>query len=53
VLTANDLGRRFVSGRWHHEGMHGFTSRGAGTSGLPVRFFSRGEVTLITLRRAR
>jgi predicted MPP superfamily phosphohydrolase len=52
VLTASELGHRFVSGRWRHDGMHGFTSRGAGTSGLPVRFFSRGEVTLITLRRA-
>lgn len=52
VLTANELGHRFVSGRWRHGDMHGFTSRGAGASGLPVRFFSRGEVTLITLRRA-
>jgi predicted MPP superfamily phosphohydrolase len=52
VLTANELGHRFVRGRWQHEGMHGFTSRGAGTSGVPVRFFSRGEITLITLRRA-
>jgi predicted MPP superfamily phosphohydrolase len=51
ILTANELGHRFVAGRWQHEGMQGFTSRGAGTSGLPVRFFSRGEVTLITLRR--
>jgi hypothetical protein len=52
ILTANELGHRFVSGRWRHEGMEGFTSRGAGTSGVPVRFFSRGEITLITLRRA-
>ena len=51
ILTANELGHRFVVGRWQHEGMQGFTSRGAGTSGIPVRFFTRGEVTLITLRR--
>jgi predicted MPP superfamily phosphohydrolase len=52
ILTANELGHRFVGGRWRHEGMQGFTSLGAGTSGVPVRFFSRGEITLITLRRA-
>jgi uncharacterized protein len=52
VLTANELGHRFVSGRWRHDDMQGFTSRGAGCSGIPARFFSRGEVTLITLRRA-
>jgi predicted MPP superfamily phosphohydrolase len=52
VLTASEIGHRFVRGRWRCGDMHGFTSRGAGTSGLPVRFFSRGEVTLITLRRA-
>jgi predicted MPP superfamily phosphohydrolase len=51
ILTASELGHRFVSGRWQQDDMHGFTSRGAGTSGLPVRFFTRGEVTLITLRR--
>jgi predicted MPP superfamily phosphohydrolase len=51
VLTANELGHRFVSGRWMHGAMQGFTSRGAGCSGIPVRFFTRGEVTLITLRR--
>ena len=52
VLTANELGRGFANGRWRHGDMQGFTSRGAGCSGVPVRFFSRGEVTLITLRRA-
>jgi uncharacterized protein len=52
ILTASALGHRFAAGRWQHGSMQGYTSRGAGTSGLPVRFFSRGEVTLITLRRA-
>jgi predicted MPP superfamily phosphohydrolase len=31
--------------------MAGYTSRGVGVSGLPVRFNSRGEIALITLRR--
>jgi uncharacterized protein len=52
ILTASIFGHRFAAGLWRHERMHGYTSRGAGTSGLPVRFFSRGEVTVITLRRA-
>src|SRR5690606_6582265 len=51
VLTANLFGRRFATGVWRHGTMTGYTSRGAGTSGLPVRFFSRGEVTVVTLRR--
>jgi uncharacterized protein len=52
VLTASAFGHRFAAGLWRHERMVGYTSRGAGASGLPVRFFSRGEVTVITLRRA-
>jgi uncharacterized protein len=39
-------------GQWHIGEMVGYTGRGAGTSRLPVRFFSRGEAALITLRRA-
>jgi hypothetical protein len=31
--------------------MQGFTSCGAGVSGIPVRFASRGEVVRFTLRR--
>jgi predicted MPP superfamily phosphohydrolase len=52
ILTASALGHRFAAGPWRRRGMQGYTSRGAGTSGLPVRFFSHGEVTVITLRRA-
>lgn len=52
VLTASAIGRRFAHGLWRNGEMMGYTSSGAGISGLPVRFFSRGEVTLITLRRA-
>ncbi|MGB0683856.1 MAG: metallophosphoesterase [Magnetovibrionaceae bacterium] len=47
-LTRNkDLAR----GLWQLGGMQGYTSPGAGTSGLPYRFFSRGEVTTIDLKR--
>lgn len=45
-------GRRYAAGLWRHGDMVGYTSRGVGVSGLPVRFNCRGELTLITLRRA-
>ena len=50
ILTNSRYGRRFAKGIWKCGDMRGYTSNGAGTSGLPVRFFSHGEVTLITLR---
>ncbi len=43
--------RRYAKGLWREGGMIGYTSTGAGTSGLPVRFNSRSEAALITLRR--
>jgi len=53
ILTNSALHWRHVRGLWRRGRMIGYTSPGAGTSGLPVRFFSRGEVTVITLRRPR
>lgn len=45
--------RERALGLWRVGDMLGYTSPGAGTSRLPIRFFSRGEVTLLTLRRGR
>jgi predicted MPP superfamily phosphohydrolase len=42
----------YASGLWRCGRMIGYTSRGCGVSHLPVRFFSRGEISIITLRRA-
>jgi hypothetical protein len=53
ILTNSALHWRHAWGLWRRGQMLGYTSNGAGTSGLPVRFFSRGEVTLLTLRCAR
>jgi predicted MPP superfamily phosphohydrolase len=50
VICAS-VGRRFARGLWHHHGMTGYTSRGIGVSGIPVRFFCPPEITLLTLRR--
>ncbi|MEW6427420.1 MAG: CDP-archaeol synthase [Thermodesulfobacteriota bacterium] len=51
IFTHCRAPRAITSGRWQFEGMTGYTSRGAGASGLPLRFHCPGEITLITLRR--
>ena len=40
--------RRYASGLWRHGSMVGYTSTGVGITALPVRYFSRGEVVLLT-----
>ncbi len=53
IFTHSKAPRRFCRGKWDYEGMSGYTSAGAGVSGVPVRFNSKGEVTVITLRKGR
>lgn len=43
--------RHAASGLWRQGRMQGYTSRGLGVSDLPMRFNTRGEVVVITLRR--
>lgn len=43
-------GEQFYKGHWHFENMQGVTSAGVGTSGLPIRFNTKGEVVHLTLR---
>lgn len=45
------LPRTMGAGPWHHAGMAGYTSVGAGTSLLPVRLNCPPEITLHTLGR--
>ncbi len=52
VIKHLSRGRRFYRGTWSHGGMLGVTNAGAGTSGVPVRFNTRGEILAVTLRRA-
>jgi predicted MPP superfamily phosphohydrolase len=40
-----------ASGLWRQGAMTGYTSCGLGVSDLPLRFNTRGEATIITLRR--
>ena len=44
--------RAFCSGSWQYKNMAGYTSSGAGSSMVPVRFCCPPEITLIELRRA-
>ena len=53
VFTHSKAPRAFCQGRWNYEGMQGYTSAGVGVSGVPVRFKSTGEVTLVVLRRSK
>ncbi len=50
IVTHMSRYRRYASGLWRHASMIGYTTTGIGVSGLPVRFNTRGEVVLITLR---
>jgi predicted MPP superfamily phosphohydrolase len=49
ILKHLHNGKHLATGWWRHKSMQGYTSNGAGVSGLPVRFNTRGEVTLISL----
>jgi len=43
--------RHAASGLWRQGRMAGYTNRGLGVSDLPLRFNTRGEVVVITLRQ--
>ncbi len=51
IFTHSSAPRRFCFGPWRYKSMQGFTTCGAGVSGIPVRFASRGEVVRFTLKR--
>ncbi len=43
--------RKCIRGLWNHGSMAGFTSGGAGASGVAVRYNCPGEINLFTLRK--
>jgi len=51
VFTHSKAPRRFSDGLWQYGSMRGYTTCGVGASGVPLRFASRGEVVVMTLRR--
>ncbi|MHC5060850.1 MAG: metallophosphoesterase [Planctomycetota bacterium] len=51
VVRGATVPGRFLKGKWRYNGMCGYTSRGAGASGVAVRYFCPPEITLITLTK--
>lgn len=50
LFTHSSAPRRMVAGLWSHGRMKGYSTAGVGVSGIPVRFGSKGEVTVVRLR---
>jgi len=50
VFTNASCPRKYTYGTWCYGGIQGYTSAGAGSSGVPVRFFCPPEIGLIELR---
>lgn len=46
IWAACNIPRALCAGRWRLGGMHGYTSRGVGGSGLPVRFNCPSEIVV-------
>lgn len=51
IFTHLHSGRRFYQGLWNYSKMRGYTSQGCGAVALPLRFNTRGEIALITLKK--
>ncbi|NDV24286.1 metallophosphoesterase [Desulfovibrio sp. JC022] len=50
IITHATCPRSMTSGSWRHKNMSGYTSRGAGCSGVQARFNCPPEITIHTLR---
>jgi predicted MPP superfamily phosphohydrolase len=50
IITHLSRGRRYFRGVWQHGRMRGVTHCGTGTSGIPIRFNTRGEILVHRLR---
>ena len=51
LFTHSRAPRSLSLGKWQYGAMEGYTTAGVGVSGAPVRFFSRGEMVVVRLRR--
>ncbi|MBT8439662.1 MAG: metallophosphoesterase [Gammaproteobacteria bacterium] len=52
IITNTRNKRRFSRGSWEYGDLKGYTSRGTGSSGLPIRVFCPPEITIHTLHVA-
>lgn len=53
IITKAKRERRYALGAWNYKGMKGYTSRGIGAAGLPVRLHCPPEITIHTLSTCR
>jgi predicted MPP superfamily phosphohydrolase len=51
IFTHSAGGRRYSHGHWKYMDMQGITHAGVGTSAIPVRFNSQGEILIYTLHK--
>ena len=51
ILAHLNRGRKYYRGNWNYLETQGITHAGAGTSGIPVRFNTQGEVLIHHLHR--
>lgn len=52
LISHQKEGAEFIKGFWKMGNMQGFTSKGCGVSGVPLRFNCPGEITVFTLRKS-
>lgn len=53
VLKHLNRGHKYYKGHWSYKGMQGFTHAGVGTSGIPIRFNTEGEILIYKLYKKR
>ena len=51
IITKAKCERKYAVGPWDYKGMKGYTSRGTGTSGLPIRLYCPPEIIIHTLKK--
>lgn len=52
IFTNSRAPKFTADGPWQYKGMCGFTSRGVGSSGVPLRFNCSGEINIFNFRKA-
>ena len=52
IITHSHFKGEFIHGRWQYRHIPGYTSSGVGTSGVNVRYNTRPELVVITLRQS-
>ena len=51
IIYNAPISREMIKGKWQYKNLTGFTSKGAGSSMVAVRFFCNPEINFVTLKR--